>query len=176
MAWFSGLVNKQNGFLDDAIADLRRVVATDFAEARRREFDFSQDYRALNELGQTLLERARAERGDTRRDRREVLLKEARRYFEAALAIDVENATAHHNLSLLLAQLGDPEGAERHRTLHERYRPDDNAAEHAAAIHRRSNPAANHAAEAVVLYDLQRPGTFGLPSRAADGSAATLRP
>ena len=44
IGWFSGLVNKQNGFLDEAIADFRKVVELDTAETRKREFDFSQDY------------------------------------------------------------------------------------------------------------------------------------
>src|SRR6476646_377232 len=47
ITWFTGQVNKQNGKLDEAIADYRAVIDTQFAEARKREFDFSKDYGAL---------------------------------------------------------------------------------------------------------------------------------
>ncbi|HVS00521.1 MAG TPA: multiheme c-type cytochrome, partial [Thermoanaerobaculia bacterium] len=67
VAWLSGQVNKQNGALDEAIANFRSLIQADTAEMRERGFDFSKDYRLLNELGQTLIERARQERGDARR-------------------------------------------------------------------------------------------------------------
>jgi hypothetical protein len=75
--------------------------------------------------------------------------------LEQALAIDPENASAHYNLSLVLSDLGDADGAALHRDLHERYRTDDNAIERAVSIHRARNPAADHAAEAVAIYALQ---------------------
>jgi tetratricopeptide (TPR) repeat protein len=164
VAWFTALVNKQNGFLDEAIEQLKMVVETRFAEARRREFDFSQDYRLLNELGQTLFERAKQERGKQRREAKETLLREAEGWFNRTLAIDPENVAAHHNLALIHASLGESDLAQQHRQLHLKYKPDDNAQERAVAIHRLKNPAADHAAEAVVIYDLQRPGTYGLQS------------
>ena len=73
------------------------------------------------------------------------------------------NLTAHYNLALIHAQLGNREKAGEHRKLHERYRPDDNARDRAVSVARRANPAADRAAQAVVIYDLQRPGNFGLP-------------
>jgi hypothetical protein len=82
--------------------------------------------------------------------------------FERALEIDPEHVAAHFNLSLIHAQLGDDTRAEHHRTLHARYKPDDNARDRAVAIHRRANPAADHAAEAIVIYDL-RAGSEGGP-------------
>jgi hypothetical protein len=63
---------------------------------------------------------------------------------------------------LIYAQLGDEKLAEDHRTLHERYRPDDNARDQAIAIHRAKNPAADHAAQSIVIYNLQRKGAFEL--------------
>lgn len=165
VAWFSGLVNKQNGYLDAAIEDFRNLVETNFAKAREREFDFSRDYRLLNELGQTLLERAKQERGASRLARREALLREAEGWFDRVLELDPENATAHYNLGLIYAQTGQQALAEKHRALHLKYKPDDNARERAVALHRRANPAADHAAEAVVIYDLQRLGADGLPPR-----------
>nr|VFK38369.1 MAG: Cytochrome c554 and c-prime [Candidatus Kentron sp. TC] len=161
VAWFSGLVNKQNGFLDEAITDFRRVLDTDFPEARAREFDFSQDYRVRNELGQTLFERAKRERGPKRREARELFLGRAREEFRKTLTLDPENVTAHYNLALIHGWLGEPELAAVHRKAHMKYKPDDNARERAVAIHRRANPAADHAAESVVIYDLRRAGAYG---------------
>ncbi len=164
VAYFTGLTDKQNGHLDAAIRHFLSVVEMDTEQTRERHFDFSKDYRLLNELGQTLFERAKQERGDARRAARELFLTDAVLWFERALAIDPENVTAHYNLALIHAQRGNAEKAEEHRTLHARYKPDDNARDHAVAAARRRDPAANHAAEAVVIYDLQRPGAFGLPA------------
>ncbi|MBT8446350.1 MAG: hypothetical protein KJO38_04320 [Gammaproteobacteria bacterium] len=156
LAWFTGLVNKQNGYLDEAIADFKHVLNTDFAEARRREFDFSEDYRVINELGQTLVEKSKGERGEARRQGREQLLREAGQWFEKTLALDPENVTAHYNLALVHDLLGEEGKAAEHRRLHEYYRGDDNARDRAVTLHRGANPAADHAAEAVVIIDLQR--------------------
>jgi tetratricopeptide (TPR) repeat protein len=160
VTWFTGLVNKQNGRLDAAIASFRAVIGTQFAEARKREFDFSKDYLALGELGQTLYERAKVERGPQAQAQREVLLREAEQWFEKALALDSEDLASHYNLSLIAAALGDEARAEKHRALYARYRPDDNARDTTVAKHRAANPAANHAAEAVVIYPLQRIGRY----------------
>ena len=156
VAWFTGLVNKQNGFLDEAIANFQSILALDDAETRRRGFDFSRDYRLLNELGQTLFERAKQERGDARSDQREGFLIQARDVFQQALVQDPENVTAHYNLDLIYKQLGDRESAAQHFDLYQTYKPDDNARDRAIALHRAQNPAADHAAEAIVIYDLTR--------------------
>jgi tetratricopeptide (TPR) repeat protein len=174
VAWFTGLVNKQNGFLDEAIADFESIVELDDEETRRREFDFAQDWRLLDELGQTLLERAKQERGEARRARREALVRRAVGYFERALALDPEDMPAHYNLHLAYRALGEAEKAAEHLVAYQRYRPDDNARDRAVAIARRADPAANHAAEAIVLYDLQRAGAFelgGPPPPAVPGLA-----
>ncbi|HMB52798.1 MAG TPA: hypothetical protein VKU40_05750, partial [Thermoanaerobaculia bacterium] len=160
--WFTGQVNKQNGFLDQAIADFKSVVELDDAETRERGFDFGQDWRVLTELGQTILERAKQERGEARRDSREAMTREAIGYLEQALALDSEYMPAHFNLNLAYRLIGDEEAAERHFTLYQKYRPDDNATDRAIAIARRADPAADHAANAIVLYDLQRPGAYEL--------------
>ncbi|HHB13301.1 MAG TPA: tetratricopeptide repeat protein [Chromatiales bacterium] len=182
VAWYTGLVNEQNGYLDEAIENFRDILQTRFAEARSRAFDFSKDYRVWNALGKTLFERAKQERGDSRRERRAALLHEAVDAFRAVLKLDPENVTAHYNLSLILARLGEHAAAERHRMLHLKYKPDDNAMARPVALHRQHNPAADHAAEAVVIYDLQRPGAYGLEDRplnprlaAADAGIAAAR-
>jgi tetratricopeptide (TPR) repeat protein len=157
VAWLSGLINKQSGHLDAAIDNFTQLVETRFLEARARGFDFSKDYRLLNELGQTLFERAKRERGPANAGHRYALLEEAKGWFAKTLALDPENVTAHYDLALISAQLGEHRVAEVHRQLHRKYKPDDNAGDRVIAIHRRQHPAADHAAEAVVLYDLQRP-------------------
>ncbi len=167
VAWFTGLVNKQNGYLDEAIKNFKSIIEGDTKETREREFDFSQDYRVLNELGQTLFERAKQERGESRKAQREAYLREAMSYFERTLALEPEDMTAHYNMDLLAKQLGDTEKAQKHFQLYRKYKPDDNARDKAVAIARAADPAANHAAEAIVIYDLQRPEAFEL---GADGA------
>ena len=160
VAWFSGLVNKQNGHLDAAITNFKSIVQANSVTTRRRQFDFSQDYRLLNELGQTIFERSKQERGTQRKAQREILLREAMGYFEQALILDPENVTAHYNMNLLCKQLGENAQAASHLTLYKRYKPDDNARDRAVTAARMASPAANHAAEAIVIYNLQRHGAF----------------
>lgn len=161
VAWLTGLVNKQNGFLDQAIHQFETIVDGGSTERLRRGFDFSKDYVVLNELGQTLFERAKGQRDNPEAWRR--ALKEARRRFRQTLALDPENLTAHYNLALIETQLGNSDAAAWHRAEHEKYRPDDNARDRAITTERRRNPAADHAAQSVVLYPLQRPGAPELP-------------
>jgi len=155
VAWLSGLVNKENGFLDQAIEDFERVLATGPAEVGARRFDFSLDYEVINELGQSLFERAKMERGAKADERRRLYLTRAAEQFEKTLRIDSENVTAHYVLSLIYNQLGDQPRASEHTVLHARYKPDDNARDHAIATHRLANAAANHAAQSIVIYPLR---------------------
>ena len=154
------MVNKQNGFLDKAIEEFRGIVENRSEEMIERGFDFSQDYVALNELGQTLFERAKMERANEAK--RNEFLGLALKRFEQTLTFDSENLTAHYNLALIHSQLGDEEKAAAHRRLHEKYRPDDNARDKAVAAARRANPAADNAAQAITIYNLQRAGAPGL--------------
>lgn len=156
VAWLSGLVNREQGHLKDAADNFRSVLEDTSAEMRRRNFDFSLDYQVINLLGQTLYDQARALRGSDKADRREALLRDAASKFQKTLRIDPENVTAHYNLQLLYAQLGDREQSLKHQQLHLKYKPDDNARDRAVAAARKKYPAADKAAEAVVIYDLQR--------------------
>jgi tetratricopeptide (TPR) repeat protein len=158
VAWFNGLVNKQNGYLDKAITEFTSILE----ELDKRGFDFSLDYEVINELGQTLFERAKLERGDEAAQKQ--WLQKAVARFKRTLEIDAENVTAHYNLALIYERLGEKSLAESHRRQHERYRPDDNARDRAVAIARRRNPAADHAAQATVIYPLQRNGAPELPA------------
>ncbi len=93
-------------------------------------------------------------RGKDQQAARDETLRRARDGFERTLAIDPENAAAHFNLSLVYARQGDTVLADRHRQLHEQYRPDDAAIEQAVTRHRSENPAADHAAAAIAIYSL----------------------
>lgn len=160
VAWFNGLVNKQNGFLEEAIREFTSILEDRDPALAARGFDFSKDYEVINELGQTLFEQAKRQRD--RPGQEQALLREAVRRFEQTLALDPENLTAHYNLALLYVQLGDNDRALNHLAEHEKYRPDDNARDRAINTERRRNPAADHAAQAIVIYPLQRPGAFEL--------------
>ncbi len=169
IAWYSALIEREFGYLDASIANLEALAETGFESARARGFDFSLDYRMLTELGRTLYERARQARGESQRVERNALLERAADRLEQALAIDPENASAHHSLSLVYSDLGRLDAAAEHRRLHETYRPDDQAIQRAVTLQRSRNPAADHAAEPIAIYDLQRsdglaPGSIHGPS------------
>jgi tetratricopeptide (TPR) repeat protein len=178
IAWLSGMVNRQQGHLDAAIGNFRSVLEDHTAEMQKRGFDFSLDYEVINELGQTLFERAKQERGADAKEERERLLREAVARFQKTLSIDSENVTAHYNLALIYTQLGEKEKAAEEHKLHARYKPDDNARDRAISLARKKYPAANHAAEAVVIYPLNRPGAPELGSQTIEAAAAepSVRP
>jgi tetratricopeptide (TPR) repeat protein len=164
VAWFSALIDHENGHLDQAIESLQRIYDNQFTDARAKGYDFSRDTSLLNELGRTSFERARQIRGEQKKQQRLALLQKACDWLNRTLDIDPENQSAHYNLALVYAELGDQPQMEIHRAAHERYRPDDNAIEVAVTRHRRSNPAADHAASAFPIYDLNRAQAYGLPT------------
>jgi hypothetical protein len=149
--FLGALVEKENGRLTVALEHLQSLLVDAFPEAAGRGFDFSQDLRLLNEIGQTAWLLAVAEPpGPSRSDR----LRIAREGFERALRVDPEDLAAHWGLSFVAEADGDPVRAAHHRAEHARYKPDDNARDAAAAVARRV-PWANHAAEPVVVYELR---------------------
>ncbi len=178
-AWLSGVVNRQQGHLDAAIVNLRSVLEDRTEDMRRRGFDFSLDFDVINLLGQTLFDlgalRARQGRADEARE----FWREAVELFQRTLRIDSENVTAHHNLQLLYAELGEMERSRDHGQLHQRYKPDDNAQDLAVRRAREQYPAANHAAEAVVKYSLHAPRCTGIDTpgtaRGSVGSERVLK-
>ena len=168
VAWFTGQLNRQNGFLDEAIENFRNILDTRYQLARDRGFDFSLDYRVSNMLAQTLLERAQLERGDGRREKRNSFISEAIGWYRHTLGIEPENAEAHYGLSQAYAQSGETGLSEEHRRLYQTYKVNDNARDRAIALARRMNPAANHAANPVAIYDLHRESvSAGLPAEHA---------
>jgi len=173
VAWLSGLVNKQNGFLDEAIEEFRSILEDRYPELDRRGFDFSLDYEVINELGQTYFERAKMQRGDPVQQKE--ILRQAIQQFQKTLALDSENLTAHYNLALIYAQLGDEQKAAYHRQEHEKFLPDYNATDRAISIARRADAAANHAAQATVIYPLQRPGAPELTVETANRTVPLVK-
>ena len=164
LAWLSAQVDKQNGYLDEAIAGFEGIIAATGGDLAAKGFDFSLDYRVRIELGETLAERARQARGPAHAAERERFLRRAVGHLEAALRVDPENAAAHYNLSRVFQELGEAEAARRHAEAFARHRVDDNARDRAVTIARRADAAADHAAEAIVLYDLDREGAYELAS------------
>ncbi len=167
VAWMNGLVNKENGHLDEAIANFTAALGASSPALTARGFDFSRDYEVLNELGQAHFERAKQERGAVRTAARTARLRDAAAAFERTLAIDMENVTAHYALNLVYGELGDQARATAHREAHLRYTADEQSRSRVMAIHRAANPAANHAAQAIVIYDLQRPAGTPPPTATA---------
>lgn len=154
LLWFGGQVDRQNGRLDEAIAKYRQILEGGFAQASGRGFDFTEDWRVLNEFASTLYQRSRRERGDDHRAQREVLLAESAAVYHQALALDPESAAAHYGLGLVYRDLQEASLSAKHQALHAKYKIDDNAKDHAVSEARRRYPAANEAAEPVMIYDL----------------------
>ena len=169
LAWFSAQIERENGEFDRAIERLDDLLATNYAEARARGFDFALDYRVWNLLGRTLFERSRQARGEARAAERGEFLDRAQAALERALAIDPENATAHYNLALVHDDRGESQLAAHHRELHERYKTDELAIAQAVAVHRAANPAADHAAAPTAIYALRLPAAMLAETRRRDG-------
>jgi tetratricopeptide (TPR) repeat protein len=93
--WLTGQINASNGMLDDAITSFESVLAT---KVPARKFDFSTDYRVINELASTLYARARIELPITNPVRREYLQR-AIAANRRTLAVDSEDVSAHWGLA-----------------------------------------------------------------------------
>jgi tetratricopeptide (TPR) repeat protein len=157
--YWSGVLNGQNGALDEAIADFDAVLGSDFPMAVERGFDFSRDDRVSVSLGETLLERARRDRVTAESDpglRARVVgdVARARTLAERALAADPESASAWYLMAQASADLGDAASSEHAMRQHDRYRVDDNARDRAIRLARERYPAAARAADPITLYAL----------------------
>ncbi|NBX37502.1 MAG: hypothetical protein EBR10_09835 [Planctomycetes bacterium] len=157
--WFSALVNRQQGALAAARADLESLVRSAYPLAIERGFDFAKDDRVLIELGNVLLEQATAaERGGG--DSPQALRQRALELADRALALDPESVPAWYLRAQAARGLGDDATADRALERHGFFKIDDNARDRAVRLARERDAAANHAAEAIVIYDLQRTGRF----------------
>jgi tetratricopeptide (TPR) repeat protein len=102
-AWFTGLVNAQNGYLDPAIADFEKILDPK-NRPHDRKFDFTRDYVVINELAATLFKRAQQEES---REGRDVFLRRAVEQYERTLKIDPEDLDAHYGLAQCYSRLGE---------------------------------------------------------------------
>jgi len=160
-AWLSGVVDRQQGRLEEAQRNFTSVLSDSTPEMQARGFDFSKDYIVINQLGSTLFDRGKALLRQKEQPEANELLQAAAEQFEKTLTLDPEDVTAHHNLQQLYALLGDDERSARHAELHERYKPDDTARGRAVRLAREEYPAADFAAEDLVIYPLNREGAPG---------------
>lgn len=164
--WLKGRVNSQQGHLEDAIQNFRSVL-TDRSEIMlKRGYDFSKDYRVINDAGTACFDLSKRLRGESNLAEQQRLREEARDYFLQTLTLDSENDSAHYNLSQIYKALGETELADKHAALHKRFKSDDNAGS-AVALAKQKYPLAKPAAEAVVFYPLRRAGAPELPAEAA---------
>ncbi len=176
IAYFGAQTQRMNGRFIEAAEAYRRILATDFAGARERGFDFSMDDRLLLELAQTLQEAARALR-DEDPVQRQSLLAEAEEHCNAALELDPESAASWYVLAQVCGDRGNDVDAKRAMVHYARYKLDENARDSAVSAARGRYPAADHAAEPGAIFSLQRPGafqesveSFAYPGTAAGGS------
>ena len=171
LAWLSGQINRQQGYLEIAAQNFHDVLETRTAEMLHRGFDFGRDYVVRNQYGGTLFDLAKQQVGGDL-ERRQQYLKLAMEQFKTTLKTDPENAEAHFNLQQLHSRLGNDQLAQEHQKLHLRYKPDDNARDQAIALARARTDAryaaANAAAEDVVIYPLQRQDAPGWETTSTD--------
>jgi tetratricopeptide (TPR) repeat protein len=107
VAWFIGLVNAQNGHLDEAIANFEQILDAKNQPWDRR-FDFTQDFVVINELASTLFKRAQQEDDPAARNR---FLQRAVEQYERTLRIESENLDAHYGLAQCYVRLGEVKAA-----------------------------------------------------------------
>ena len=171
IAYWSAVIDLQQGEYDRAIDGFRQVSETAFADARARGFDFGRDDRVLVEWATACLERARQLRDPALAGRRKELLDEAVRLTLRALEEDSQRFQTWYVRAQALEALGDSAGAAEAFAACDRHRPDDNARDRAVAMARARDPAADHAAEPSAIFDLQRAGAPGLDAvpNAAEG-------
>lgn len=103
VAWFRGLVNAQNGHLDEAIRSFELILDPKH-QPWNRKFDFTKDFVVINELAATLFRRSQQEDEVAERDR---FLRQAVARYEETLTIEPEDLDAHYGLSQCFARLGE---------------------------------------------------------------------
>jgi tetratricopeptide (TPR) repeat protein len=103
VAWFNGLVNAQNGHLDEAIADFEKILDPE-NQVREKKYDFRRDYVVIDELGTALFRRAQQEADDS--PERERFLRRAVEQYQATLRINPEDLAAHYGLAQCYTLLG----------------------------------------------------------------------
>ncbi len=156
VAWLQGQIAFTEGKLDQTITTFERILATDFAQARARGFNFSRDFTVRNTLANAYLVRGR--RDDNADD-----ILQAKFHLARILAEDTENPAAHYTLSQVHALSGSAEQAAFYLDAHRRYRT--NETDIAQAINKaRQDNLVNHAADPLAIYllnPLKQSPSFG---------------
>lgn len=152
LAYFAGVIDLQNGFLEKALENFSRVYHTEFKNAQEANFDFSKDYKFVTMYAQTLFQRSKILQNTEQQEYQQKSLN----LFNEVLALNPEWADAHFGLFQLYAAMGDTEQAKYHKTLHQKHKIDDNAHDTVIAKARAKNKAADHAAEAIAIYKLDK--------------------
>jgi tetratricopeptide (TPR) repeat protein len=166
-AWLRGELNRQNGRLDEAIADFRTVLETRIPE---RKFDFSKDREVRRQLADAYY--LKAQRAPDGSPEQAEMLREAIHEFETILKIDPEDRLAHFMLDKCYRLLGDDAKADHHLARYKIYQIDNSARDDAVRIYRMAHPWADRAAQAVVIYDLDGSSWAKDPGLRADRSLA----
>jgi tetratricopeptide (TPR) repeat protein len=152
LAYFAGIIDMQNGFIQKALDNFKRVYKTEFQNAKEANFDFSKDYKFVTLYAQTLFQRAKMFTGEEQ----EEFYQQSIDKFNEVLVMNPEWADAHFGLFQLYAALGNVQKAQEHKALHDKHKVDDNAHDTVIAKARAQNKAADHAAEMIAFYELDR--------------------
>jgi tetratricopeptide (TPR) repeat protein len=100
-AWFIGLVNAQNGHIEQAIENLEKILDPK-NQPWDRKFDFTKDYVVINELANLLFKRSQQELELSEGD---PFVWRAVEQYEATLRIEPEDVDAHYGLAQGYARL-----------------------------------------------------------------------
>ena len=152
LAYFAGVIDLQNGFIDKALENFSRVYHNEFKNAQEANFDFSKDYRFVTLYAQTVFQNSKLQSGEQQTQS----YQQALELFNQVLSMNPEWADAHFGLFQLYAAMGDTKKAQYHKKLHNKYKVDDNAHDTVIAKARAKNKAADHAAEAIAIYALDK--------------------
>ena len=156
LAYFAGVINLQNGFIQKAIDNFEQVYQSAFINAQEANFDFSKDYKFVTLYAQTVFQRSKMLNDSARED----LQQKSLELYQSVLVLNPELADAHFGIFQLYAAMGDAEKAKFHKQQHEKYKVDDSAHDSVIAIARSNNKAADHAAEDIVIYSLNHLNGF----------------
>jgi tetratricopeptide (TPR) repeat protein len=152
LAYFAGVIDLQNGFIEKALDNFTRVYHSEFQNAQEANFDFSKDYKFVTLYAQTAFQRSKMLQGNEQLKYQQKSLK----LYNEVLGMDPEWVDAHFGLTQVYAALGDVESSKKHKSLHEKYKQDDNSRDTVIAIARSKNKAADHAAENIAIYQLDK--------------------
>ncbi len=156
LAYFAGVIDLQNGFIQKAIDSFERVYQSEFKNAQEANFDFSKDYRFVTMYAQTVFQRSKMLSASSQFAMQEKSVS----LYNHVLELNPEWADAHFGLFQLYTAMGNLGKAKVHKSLHQKYKIDDSAHDTVIAKARANNNAADHAAELIAIYPLDKIGNY----------------